>query len=282
MQVEDHPIEYGGFEGTIPDGQYGGGTVLLWDQGTWEPLPGTDFDEGLRKGSLKFTLHGSKLEGRWTLIRMGGRAASESKPNWLLIKEHDGKERNDEGALAITDSAPDSVVTGRDLAAIAEANDPIWNSHSAESGKAPANHSRLKQKLKDAHLHGSVPMGTAPPVAGPSVPLGEEQKSASRSKRAARKTIANKAPAANTPAAWLGSSTSEAMPPFILPQLASVSDMVPPGTGWLHELKLDGYRIQAHLAPGTGGKRQVTLFTRSGLDWTRRVPAIAKALKKLL
>src|ERR1017187_8016722 len=83
VQVEDHPMEYGGFEGIIPQGQYGGGTVMLWDQGTWEPQPGdTDVDEGLRSGSLKFTLHGTKMKGNWTLVRMRGKSGgSESKPN---------------------------------------------------------------------------------------------------------------------------------------------------------------------------------------------------------
>src|SRR5437868_1245928 len=95
VQVEDHPIEYGGFEGVIPKGQYGGGTVMLWDQGTWEPQPAyPDVEEGLRKGSLKFILHGTKLQGKWALIRMHGRSGgSEAKPNWLLIKEHDEYER---------------------------------------------------------------------------------------------------------------------------------------------------------------------------------------------
>src|ERR1700723_3879676 len=83
VQVEDHPLEYGGFEGIIPKGQYGGGTVMLWDRGTWEPH--VDVAEGLKKGSLKFALHGEKLRGNWALIRMKGRAANDSKPNWLLI-----------------------------------------------------------------------------------------------------------------------------------------------------------------------------------------------------
>lgn len=95
VQVEDHPMEYGGFEGIIPKGQYGGGTVMLWDQGTWEPQPAyPDVDAGLRSGSLKFVLHGTKLQGKWALIRMHGKSGgSESKPNWLLIKEHDDFER---------------------------------------------------------------------------------------------------------------------------------------------------------------------------------------------
>src|SRR5580658_4728773 len=80
VQVEDHPMEYGGFEGTIPKGQYGGGTVMLWDEGTWEPQG--DPDVGLAKGNLKFILHGQKLQGKWVLVRMGGKAANEAKPNW--------------------------------------------------------------------------------------------------------------------------------------------------------------------------------------------------------
>src|ERR1700748_1646262 len=137
VQVEDHPIEYGGFEGTIPKGQYGGGTVMVWDQGRWEP--NEDFDEGLRTGRLKFTLHGQKLKGKWTLVRMGGRAAHEAKPNWLLIKEHDEFERGADDT-PMTESAPDSVVTGRDLEAIGAQVDHVWNSK--ESAKKQ-NRSRL-------------------------------------------------------------------------------------------------------------------------------------------
>lgn len=82
VQVEDHPMEYGGFEGLIPRGQCGRGTVMIWDQGTWEPHG--DVDEGLKKGSLKFTLHGTKLKGKWALIRMGVRAAQEKMPTGSL------------------------------------------------------------------------------------------------------------------------------------------------------------------------------------------------------
>src|SRR5215467_6955116 len=120
VQVEDHPIEYGGFEGTIPKGQYGGGTVMVWDQGTWEPQG--DADEGFKTGRLKFVLHGQKLKGKWTLVRMGGKAAREAKPNWLLIKEHDEYERTADEE-PITESEPDSVVTGRDIQAIGAQED---------------------------------------------------------------------------------------------------------------------------------------------------------------
>ena len=128
VQVEDHPMEYGGFEGIIPAGQYGGGTVMVWDQGTWEPQAGhTDVDAGLRDGSLKFVMHGTKMKGKWALIRMGGKAAQERKPNWLLIKEHDALERGKDDP-PVTEAEPDSVVTGRSIEQIAASEDHVWNS----------------------------------------------------------------------------------------------------------------------------------------------------------
>ena len=86
--VEDHPLEYGGFEGVIPEGEYGGGTVMLWDRGTWTP-ESPDVDAALRKGELKFTLHGKKLKGSWVLIRTKGGFGGSKKPQWLLIKHRD-------------------------------------------------------------------------------------------------------------------------------------------------------------------------------------------------
>src|ERR1700731_3060961 len=97
VQVEDHPLDYGGFEGVIPEGQYGGGTVMLWDRGTWRP-EGEDAAEAYRKGMLKFSLDGEKLHGRWALVRMGGKAAREKRENWLLIKERDDTAQPGSGA----------------------------------------------------------------------------------------------------------------------------------------------------------------------------------------
>ena len=91
VHVEDHPIDYGGFEGVIPRGQYGGGTVLLWDRGAWTPEE-PDPEAAYRKGALKFRLDGEKLHGHWALVRMGGKAAPKrpgDHENWLLIKERD-------------------------------------------------------------------------------------------------------------------------------------------------------------------------------------------------
>src|SRR5215212_6692166 len=89
VQVEDHPLDYASFEGVIPQGEYGGGTVMVWDRGTWEPEDDEDAAAAYRKGRLKFSLQGEKLKGSWALVRMGGRAGEDGK-NWLLIK-HDDK-----------------------------------------------------------------------------------------------------------------------------------------------------------------------------------------------
>ena len=116
IEVEDHPVAYGSFEGTIPKGEYGGGTVLLWDRGTWEPIG--DPEEGLRSGKLKFNLDGEKLQGGWTLVRTRRSGSSPDKPQWLLIKERDEQAKStDQGD--ILEEQPLSVASERDLPAIA-------------------------------------------------------------------------------------------------------------------------------------------------------------------
>ena len=108
MQVEDHPVEYGSFEGIIPEGEYGGGTVMLWDTGTYEPED-ADAGKAIRAGELRFTVHGKKLEGGWVLVRTGGR-------KWLLIKR---KDETASKTVDITAAKPRSVKTRRLLAGIA-------------------------------------------------------------------------------------------------------------------------------------------------------------------
>jgi bifunctional non-homologous end joining protein LigD len=225
VQVEDHPMEYGGFEGTIPKGQYGGGTVMLWDEGTWEPVG--DPDQGLTKGNLKFILHGKKLHGKWVLVRMGGKAANEAKPNWLLIKEHDEYEQTADDE-PITEKEPNSVLTQRDIEAIARDEDHVWQSNRPETSSG--NKSSAAKPARSA------------PFSPPDLP-----------------------------------GKKEALPAFIPPQLASEAPEPPVGTHWVHELKLDGYRIQAHV--DKAGK--VRLYTRSGLDWTHRMASVARQLGRL-
>ena len=111
--VEDHPLDYADFEGVIPAGEYGGGTVMVWDKGTWEAeVP--DVDEALRKGELKFTLHGRKLKGSWVLVRTRGYGRSP-RPSYLLIKHRDAYA----AAEDITVEEPRSVLSKRTLAEIA-------------------------------------------------------------------------------------------------------------------------------------------------------------------
>ena len=233
VQVEDHPMEYGGFEGIIPAGQYGGGTVMLWDQGTWAPQAGhEDVDAGLREGQLKFTMNGTKMHGKWALIRMGGKAATEKKPNWLLIKEHDDFERGPDDP-AVTDAETKSVVTGRSLEEIAKAEDHVWNSKETQSGPQ----AWYRQDEKGG---GAVAKG--------------------------RRFDTGK----------LEVLPKEHQPTFLKPQLAQETEAPPEGANWMHELKLDGYRMQARK---DGGK--VQMLTRSGLDWTERMKAVAAEVGRL-
>jgi bifunctional non-homologous end joining protein LigD len=124
VHVEDHPLEYGGFEGVIPEGEYGGGSVLLWDRGTWTPLD-PDPEAAYAKGNLKFTLDGEKLHGKWVLVRMGGKAAVERHENWLLIKERDETAVPQSGDAVVADN-PLSVASGRGLDEIAADRDRVW------------------------------------------------------------------------------------------------------------------------------------------------------------
>jgi len=112
VHVEDHPIDYGGFEGTIPKGQYGAGEVIVWDNGTWEPVG--DARAGYRAGKLKFRLDGKKLHGGWTLVRMHGREGERQEP-WLLIKEKDDAARPS-AEYSVVDAEPKSVLSDRTIA----------------------------------------------------------------------------------------------------------------------------------------------------------------------
>jgi bifunctional non-homologous end joining protein LigD len=129
MMVEDHPIEYGTFEGVIPSG-YGAGIVMLWDQGTWTPEV-DDVEAALKKGDLKFTLDGYKLKGSWVLVRTKGKWAGGGDRSWLLIKHRDDWA----GDVDISEFAPLSVKSQGDFADIlAEGNPDIWISHRPASG----------------------------------------------------------------------------------------------------------------------------------------------------
>jgi bifunctional non-homologous end joining protein LigD len=234
VQVEDHPIEYGDFEGTIPKGQYGGGSVMVWDFGEWEPVE--DAEKGLEKGHLKFDLKGQKLHGRWALVRMHTRDARPGKPNWLLIKDRDEYARSEDDP-SITERLPNSALTKRSIEQIGEDSDRVWHSNRAVNDQPEA-----------------------------------KVKSRTRSSKPKKVSFA----------ADLRSVPEEKFPGFISPQLAKQATAPPSGHDWIHELKLDGYRIQIHIQPGKAlQEKKVTLFTRKGLDWTHRMPDLAQAAQQL-
>ena len=264
VQVEDHPIEYGGFEGTIPKGQYGGGTVMVWDFGEWEPLG--DVDRGLTEGNLKFELHGEKLKGKWALVRMHGFAGRSDKPNWLLIKERDEFAR-EESETAVVDQSPDSAVTRRSIDQIAASEDHVWNS-SARNGK---NGQMAKEaewqalKLDRAEKNGSKRVRAKARIdskMGPIIPAEQQDHDLN---------------------AILAACPHEKMPGFISPQLAQQATVPSKGADWIHELKLDGYRIQIHVrsAKSRGSAREAVLLTRKGINWSERMPYIARAAAAL-
>jgi bifunctional non-homologous end joining protein LigD len=130
MQVEDHPLNYASFEGVIPEGEYGGGTVMVWDEGTWTP-ESEDVEAALKKGDLKFTLHGKKLRGSWVLVRTRG-FGSKADKSWLLIKHRDRFRSSKD----ITAEKPRSAVSNRLLADIARAEG--GDEEKASTGDPPA------------------------------------------------------------------------------------------------------------------------------------------------
>lgn len=218
VRTEDHPLSYATFEGTIPKGEYGGGTVMLWDWGTWTPDPRKDPRKTIEEGHLHFTLHGERMKGEWIMIRLKPRGR-ERNENWILRKvedEHAG------AAGDLVDRYLKSVKTGRTMNEIAE-------------GKTAKELARWKQ------IFSSEPQAPA-------------QKPASKAKPRAKSR---------------GTAT---IPSFREPQKATLVDHVPSGSGWIHEMKYDGYRCL--LAVGGGGAR---VYTRSGLDWSDKFPEIARA-----
>ena len=217
VHTEDHPIEYLTFEGVIPRGEYGGGTMIVWDTGTWTPIG--DPHRGYAKGHLEFELAGQRLNGRWHLVRMRAKPR-ESKEQWLLIKGDDeyAKPKDEPEIVSVELTSILSGRTNGDLAA----SDEIRSDH-AERAKAAGTKPRPVPEL------------------------------------------------ARMPKARKGLLRT-----FIEPSLATLVDEAPHGDEWIHEIKFDGYRLQARI----DGK-SVKLLTRKGLDWTAKFKPVAAALRDL-
>jgi len=244
VEVEDHPLDYGDFEGTIPKGQYGGGTVQLWDRGYWEYEGTGSAEAALRKGELKFQLDGERLNGSWVLVRMRGDRFKGKRNNWLLIKHRDRFEREGDAVL----KQDRSVASGRPMADIAAGKgrspkpfmrrngskvrpDAVWDSNRGDAAALRAREETTKRKPFD--------------------PVGKKSGTEKKSKQAST------------------------LPTFIAPQLCTLVERPPSGSEWVHEIKFDGYRIQMRVARG-----EVALRTRKGLDWTEKFPDIARAAGK--
>lgn len=173
VRTEDHPLAYGGFEGIIPAGAYGGGTVMLWDRGRWQPEG--DPRKGLKKGHLKFELFGERMRGRWNLARMGRREDEPGKENWLLIKGHDDQ-ADPARPRALLEEGMTSVATGRSMAEIAAEQDRVWSSTVGElPGKAKTAPKPKKQALPYPPAIARAPKAVLPAFVPPQLATLSDQ-----------------------------------------------------------------------------------------------------------
>ncbi len=239
VEVEDHPLDYGDFEGTIPEDQYGGGTVQLWDRGFWDS---PDPDRGIKKGDLKFTLDGQKLHGSWVLVRMRHDRDGGKRTNWLLIKHRD------------------------DFAREGKANDILDQDRSVASGRAMQEIASGKGRAPKPFMTGNAGHGKADAV----WQSNRGDAAEARAERRTRKPAISKAAPTRQASRKTKTSKPAAMPDFIPPALCVSLDRPPADDGWAHEIKFDGYRMQLRVS---GGK--AVLKTRKGLDWTAKFQAIA-------
>lgn len=256
VEVEDHPLDYGSFEGTIPAPGYGAGTVQIFDHGAWAPLHADAVEADLARGEMKFVLSGERLKGGFVLVRLKPRAGEHAdRHNWLLIKERDSMATPGAGDAVLR--AETSVESGRTLEQIA-------------AGMVPA---------KGVKKKASSPVTEDPAPTTPK-PVNDATDAAPKLPRRAASARSLPSEAATPPAAKQPARAAKplaAMPDFIPPQLCRLVASPPRGEPWLHELKLDGYRLQLRVAAG-----HASLRTRTGLDWTKRFPTIAKDAARLL
>lgn len=279
MHVEDHPLDYGSFEGIIPEGNYGAGSVMLWDTGTWEPVEGEPNSE-LKKGKLKFVLRGEKLNGEWTLVRMRARSESSGKDEWLLIK-------TDQDTKPISAKKDDeSVTTHRTMAQIAGQKTRTWKSDRASassSSKTPFKE-RVAAAARAAKAGGKT-RDKAPAKAKVSGerPAGRTTSRKTRASRARGETADTESDTAESTQVRAPHSTKELLrdcpaeaPQFVEPMKARLVETVRRDEDWLLEVKHDGYRA---IAVKNGS--DVELFSRNHLKMTSKFPAIAAAVRRL-
>ncbi|MEN3275799.1 MAG: bifunctional non-ous end joining protein LigD [Massilia sp.] len=264
VHVEDHPISYADFEGTIPEKQYGAGKVIIWDKGTWEPEGNPH--EGYRKGNLKFRLHGHKMHGNWVLVRMKGRGDEKQEP-WLLIKEKDDYARPAE-EFSVVDEMPDSVkalpMPGTDEQVPARLKEEGKPAAKAKTGRAAKAGADAAAAQAVAELPAELPTRPA-------------TKSATRSARKSAAKPADIARKADASAAMPEGAVAAALPEKFAPELATLVDGPPANPEeWVFEVKFDGYRMLTRIEHG-----EVRLITRNNNDWTDRLRPLQQELERM-
>lgn len=242
VAVEDHPIDYGGFEGIIPEGEYGGGTVMVWDRGTWESLG--DPGAGYRSGHLKFHLHGEKLSGAWVLIKSTGRRAGQKGNEWFLMKVRDAVSRSHREYDVTSNDL--SVLSGRSLDQIAGAGDRVWTDR------------------------GEVTRGKSSTRTKSSKPSSSDRRKATKSH------MGDTTQSRNSPTTKERRGLSGTLPAQVDVQLATLVNKAPVGDAWLHEIKLDGYRMLCRIEDGSA-----RFLSRNHQDWSRRLSPLVKAAGRL-
>ncbi len=291
MRVEDHPVSYFDFEGTIPKGNYGGGTVMVWDAGTWEPLspvpvngayvPGPEKDAAamLAKGDLKFRLKGKRLNGDFALVHIKGRGGSKGN-EWLLIKKKD--DRVVAGFDINEDAYNTSILTGRTMAQIAgDAGSAEWtSSRPASRGKvkaawlaeavARADSKRRALTAEDAE-HAEKNKNKGPRLSVRNVAHAKNPDTASKDPASRSRTKNYSANSASSAVQAFAGAEETAMPKVIHPMLASPAAKAFDDPGWLFEIKWDGYRAVAFIEDG-----RVRLISRSQNDLTAQFPELGK------
>jgi DNA ligase D-like protein (predicted 3'-phosphoesterase) len=265
VRTEDHPISYNRFEGTIPEKQYGAGKVIVWDKGTWTPLE--DPVKGLADGKLKFELHGHKLHGRWTLVRIKGRANDRQEP-WLLIKEKDAWVRP-ASAFSVVDEMPDSVGQLADRPGAL----PPPGSPPEGTPDAPRNAITAAGDGMSAGSAAPTPADAAPRRRGGAAPKSRSAAAPQGRSAAASKTVEAAPSASGAPA---GARPSP-LPETLQPELATLVESPPEDPeNWIYEIKFDGYRMLTRCEGG-----HVRLVTRNGNDWTHKLVPLQQALESM-
>ncbi|EIF31336.1 DNA ligase D [Burkholderia sp. Ch1-1] len=271
VHVEDHPVEYGSFEGEIPPGNYGAGSVIVWDRGTWEPLGGAaEAARAYAAGKLKFQLHGEKLHGGWTLVRSHMRGSGD-KEQWLLIKERDDEARN-ESEYDILKKRPGSVLA---------------DSAAAGKGAKTAKTAAAKSTAKTASKAAAAAKATADPdsasIAKRTGKNGTKPASSSRADPKRPDIVATRSAQSLRELAASPSiegAVPARLPATFKPQLATLVDSAPPGDEWSYEIKFDGYRVLVRIDRATKGSA-VKVLTRAGNDWTAKFSKQVKAFERL-